>query len=59
MLVAAHNRDLAAARRAGLATGFVSRPTEHGPRQTTDLAPADEWDVVAVDFGLLAERLGC
>ena len=59
MLVAAHNRDLAAARRAGLATGFVPRPTEHGPQQTTDLAPADEWDVVAADFGLLAERLGC
>jgi 2-haloacid dehalogenase len=59
MLVAAHNRDLAAARRAGLATGFVPRPTEHGVQQTTDLVPEDEWDVVATDFGLLAERLGC
>jgi 2-haloacid dehalogenase len=59
MLVAAHNSDLAAARRAGLATGFVPRPTEHGPGQTTDLAPDDAWDVVAEDFGQLAERLGC
>jgi 2-haloacid dehalogenase len=59
MLVAAHNRDLAAARRAGLATGFVPRPTERGAQQTTDLAPEDEWDVLATDFGLLAERLGC
>lgn len=59
MLVAAHNRDLAAARRAGLATGFVARPREHGPQQKTDLAPADDWEVVAADFEDLAQRLGC
>ena len=33
MLVAAHNNDLAAAQKCGLATGFVHRPTEHGRRQ--------------------------
>jgi 2-haloacid dehalogenase len=31
MLVAAHNSDLEGARRAGLATAFVARPTEYGP----------------------------
>ncbi|WP_253851756.1 haloacid dehalogenase type II, partial [Mycobacterium sp. 1423905.2] len=36
MLVAAHNRDLAAAQQCGLATGFVARPHEHGPGQTDD-----------------------
>jgi 2-haloacid dehalogenase len=59
MLVAAHNGDLAAARRSGLATGFVPRPTEHGPGQTTDLTPSEDWEVVAADFVELAERLGC
>ena len=57
-LVAAHNGDLAAARAAGLRTAFVPRPTEHGPNQTTDLAPAQDWDVVATDFADLAGQLG-
>jgi 2-haloacid dehalogenase len=59
MLVAAHNGDLAAARRAGFLTAFIPRPTEHGPAQAIDLAPADAWDIVAADFGALADRLGC
>lgn len=58
-LVAAHNGDLAAARRCGLATAFVTRPTEHGPDQATDLAPAEPWDAVARDFQDLAHKLGC
>jgi len=49
-LVAAHNSDLAAARRCGLRTAFVARPMEHGAGQTTDLAPEQDWDVVAADF---------
>ncbi|MFE4544650.1 haloacid dehalogenase type II [Arthrobacter sp. NPDC056727] len=57
MLVAAHNNDLAAARDAGLATAFVQRPTEHGPAQTTDLAPASNWDAEAADFIGLAQTL--
>jgi 2-haloacid dehalogenase len=57
-MVAAHNGDLAAARACGLATAFVPRPTEHGPGQTRDLRPEQDWDVVATDFGELAHRLG-
>jgi 2-haloacid dehalogenase len=57
-LVAAHNSDLAAARACGLRTCFVPRPHEHGPGQTTDTAPAQEWDLVAPDFGGLAGALG-
>ncbi|MDB5408072.1 MAG: haloacid dehalogenase [Rhodospirillales bacterium] len=57
-LVAAHNGDLAAARRCGLRTGFVPRPTEHGVGQTTDLHAEQHWDVVAEEFGALAGRFG-
>ncbi|MFZ2107197.1 MAG: haloacid dehalogenase type II [Roseiarcus sp.] len=56
-LVAAHNGDLAAARKCGLRTAFIPRPAEHGPNQTTDLRPDQEWDVVAADLGALAEKL--
>ena len=59
MLVAAHNNDLAAARRAGFQTAFVARPTEHGPAQKSDLAPAEAWEYVAADFPALADQLGC
>lgn len=59
MMVAAHNGDLAAARAAGLRTAFIPRPTEHGPGQATDLAPAAAWDVVARDMVDLADNLGC
>jgi 2-haloacid dehalogenase len=57
-MVAAHNSDLAAARACGLRTAFVPRPTEHGAGQTKDLKPEQDWDVVAQDFGELADRLG-
>jgi 2-haloacid dehalogenase len=58
MLVAAHNSDLAAARACGLQTAFVGR-REHGPAQTTDLGPEQDWEVVAESFTDLADRLGC
>lgn len=58
-LVAAHNDDLAAARRAGLRTAFVPRPTEHGPGQAKDLTPEQDWDAVAPSFTALADLLGC
>ena len=57
-MVAAHNGDLAAARACGLRTAFVPRPTEHGPEQTRDLRPEQDWDVIARDFGELADELG-
>lgn len=57
-LVAAHNGDLAAARRCGLRTIFVARPTEHGPQQTTDLKAEQDWDLQASDFNEVAAKLG-
>lgn len=56
-MVAAHNSDLAAARAAGLGTAFLPRPAEHGPGQTRDLAPTEEWDLVAEDLEDLARRV--
>ena len=59
MMVAAHNGDLKAAKAQGLATAFVARPQEHGPGQTSDLAP--DWssvDLAAADFVELANKLG-
>jgi 2-haloacid dehalogenase len=58
MMVAAHNYDLRAARGQGMRTAFIPRPTEYGPGQTTDLAPDDDWDVVAKDVEDLARALG-
>ncbi len=57
-MVAAHNGDLAAARACGLRTAFIPRPTEHGPGQTTDLHPAEDWDFVADNMCALADLLG-
>ena len=56
-LVAAHNADLAAARRCGLQTAFILRPTEHGPDQTTDLGPEEDWDVSARNVEDFASQL--
>ncbi|MBD3677665.1 MAG: haloacid dehalogenase type II [Rhodobacteraceae bacterium] len=58
MMVAAHNDDLEAARVLGLKTGFVPRPTEYGPNQTTDLEPSADWDVIATDLQDLAAQVG-
>ena len=57
-LVAAHNDDLGAARRCGLCTAFIPRPTEHGLRQVTDLKPEEDWDAAASDIEDLASQLG-
>jgi 2-haloacid dehalogenase len=56
-MVAAHNSDLEAAQALGLATAFVTRPTEHGPGQTTDLLPTGEYDLVAANFVELAHKI--
>ena len=58
MMVAAHPADLRAARDAGLRTGFVFRPAEHGPDRVLRRPVADEFDIVAEDFGDLADQLG-
>jgi 2-haloacid dehalogenase len=58
MLAAAHNNDLAAARRSGLMTAFWPRPTEYGPLQKRDYAADQQWDVVAENIEGLASALG-
>jgi len=57
MMGAAHNYDLAAARKLGLRTAFIPRPVEHGPSQTTDLKADQAWDVIATDFVDLTNKL--
>ena len=59
MMVAAHNYDLKAAQSYGLKTAFVARPTEYGPLQKADFAATGDWDIIAKDFGGIADRLGC
>ena len=59
MMVAAHNNDLIAARGCGFRTAFVYRRNEHGPGQTSDLKPEEDYDVVAEGFLDLAQQLGC
>ncbi len=59
MLVAAHNDDLAAAAKVGYRTGFVLRPTEHGPGQRKDLKAEQAWDVITDSFLGVADAMGC
>ena len=59
MMVAAHNGDLKAAQKWGLKTAFVARPVEYGPLQKRDFEADGDWDIVARDFGAIADRLGC
>jgi len=58
MMAAAHNSDLAAARKVGLMTAFFPRPTEYGPHQTRDYGPESDWDTVATDIEDMATQLG-
>lgn len=57
MMVAAHVGDLKAARACGLRTGFVSRPNEYGPAGKADTADGEQFDVTAIDFLELAQKL--
>ena len=54
MMVAAHNDDLEAAKRAGLQTGFIARPTEYGEHQDKDFEATGNWDRIIKDIGELA-----
>ena len=58
MLVAAHPSDLKAARGAGLRTGYVDRPLEHGPGREPHTIEDGEFDFVATNFVDLADQLG-
>jgi 2-haloacid dehalogenase len=59
LMVAAHPSDLAGAARAGLRTAYVPRPLEYGADGRVHDAPGDRvFDIVAPDFGALADRLG-
>jgi 2-haloacid dehalogenase len=58
MLAAAHHADLAAGRRAGLATAFIARPAEYGPgSQVPDRTAASEWDLATSSITDLARQL--
>ena len=58
MMAAAHNDDLAAARKCGLMTAFFPRPTEYGPHQSRDFEANTDWDVIAADIEDMARLLG-
>jgi 2-haloacid dehalogenase len=57
MMVAAHKDDLRAAQACGLATAFVRRPREKGPKVKLDVAPEPAFDFNARDFVDLAKRI--
>ncbi len=57
MMVAAHKGDLRAAASVGFKTAFVPRPRER-PNRNLDLEFDDAFDLNAVDFLDLAEKLG-
>jgi 2-haloacid dehalogenase len=57
MMVAAHKDDLRAAQACGLATAFVRRPREKGPKVKLDLKPEADFDCNAKDFVDLARRM--
>lgn len=57
MMVAAHKDDLRAAQACGLATAFVRRPREMGPKVRVDVKPEADFDYNARDFVDLARRM--
>ena len=58
MMVAAHKGDLRGGQRVGFKTAWVPRPLERGPGRDVDTTPDPEFDLTAVDFLDLAEKLG-
>jgi 2-haloacid dehalogenase len=57
MMVAAHKDDLRAAQACGLATAFVKRPREKGPKVKVDVSSERSFDYNARDFVDLARQL--
>ena len=58
-MAAAHNGDLANARKCGLMTAFFPRPKEYGPRQSRDFSADQDWDIIAENIEDMAGKLGC
>lgn len=58
MMTAAHNHDLAAARKLGFRTAFILRPTEYGPNQHKDNEAESDWDYIVNSMEELADQLG-
>ncbi|MEQ8504714.1 MAG: haloacid dehalogenase type II [Rhodospirillales bacterium] len=59
MMGAAHNDDLEAARKEGLRTAYINRPTEYGTDQVKDFKATSDWDVIVDTVEDLASQLGC
>ena len=59
MMGAAHNDDLAAARKEGMRTAYINRPTEYGVDQVANFEAESDWDVIADSMEELADALGC
>ena len=57
MLAAAHEADLAAARKVGLATAFIARPLEQGPAAAQAAAATQDWDLAGAAITEIAGRL--
>ncbi len=58
MLVAAHNYDLRNARKHGMMTAFVCRPTMFGPDTDQEQEAEDDWDIVTDGIEGVAEAMG-
>ncbi len=59
MMAAAHNDDLEAARKQGMQTAYVNRPTEYGIDQKVDFAATSDWNFIATCVEDLADQLDC
>ena len=57
VLAAAHESDLAAARKAGLATAFISRPLERGPGIPGAGVATESWDLSVSSITELADLM--
>lgn len=57
LMVACHNFDLNAAKKAGFRTAFIRRPDEWGPSGPPDPNPNMEYDLVEDGFDALVERV--
>ena len=59
MMAAAHNDDLEAARKEGMRTAYINRPTEYGIDQKIDFEASSDWDIIADTVEEVADELDC